>query len=208
MCADGCNHSRSLLCCSRPPDIISFMEPRINKTRSYDFFCMLKGTLAREASEEALFNLASIIEREGGEFLHGPNSLVSGAENHNGVPILRTRRLAYPIQRETNALTATLEFEGLPDLPQRLREALRYNPHILRYTLTQKVKRARKMTKARSPSLRMLRNTPAALSETPSALTAQPAGAPAAATPPEINDASSAPLSAEDIDKRIEEIIG
>jgi ribosomal protein S6 len=207
------------------------MEPRIRKNRSYDFLCMLR---AAEA-ENTLPGIKIAIERAGGELPAegvGANADISEGNisrrwskatedaDHGRLPIVQTRRLAYPIGRETNALMAAFEFQGSPELPERLKEALRHNPHILRYMLTRKVKRPRKQTKPKTPALRTL---PESSSSSPAPVGR---GSPDKTVPflSELRSSSAQPetdtrpaetvrepepqLSSEDIDKKIEEIIG
>lgn len=237
------------------------MEPRINKARTYDFLCILKGTVTREANEGVLLSLRTIIEREGGELLRGRNALASGIVEASGgtaneeqskqdayirtgtedigrggadnqresqvrMPLLQTRRLAYEIQNETNVFVATFDLHGLPDLPQRLKEALRHNSHILRYMLTQKIKHSKKHTKPKASSLRTLRDislvspevSPLLTQATPAAGIAFGEARPEASPrrvaqttdtqSPEVVREPIPQLTSEDIDKKIEEIIG
>lgn len=199
------------------------MEPRIQKTRTYDFLCVLKGTVTRDANEGVLADLKTIIEREGGKLLQGQNHAAPRASDRTDevmagepakdevqprtearqTPPLQARRLAYAIERETNAFMATFEFQGLPELPQRLQAALRHNPHILRCLLTQKIKRPRKHPKPKAVPTRTFRDTSTGAPESAAQLMDPPR-----APSPETVREPIPQLSPEDIDKKIEEIIG
>lgn len=231
--------------------IFFFMEPRIKKPRTYEFLCLLKSAPSREANDEALLNLRTVIEREGGEFPDDQNIPVSSPEDTVEIqqptvmpttetnmlaaratrdtaadygakrwraPFFQTRQLAYPIQHETAALVATFEFQGLPDMPQRLKETLRHNPNILRYLLTHKIKHPKKHAKPKTHSLRTFHDGSTNLPEAslrPSTQNIDASALRSSAPPlqtdvpaPEAIPKPAPLLSPEEIDKRIEEIIG
>lgn len=182
----------------------NYMEPRIHKPRTYDFFCLVRSASSREGERELFSTLKRVIEQGGGELSGGRDVSFPGPEGMASAPHLQTRRLAYPIRHETTASVVAFEFQGPPRMPEELREALKHNPHILRYLLTQKVRRPRKHPKPKASPLRTFRDASAGAPEARGVPLMDPPRAPS----PETVREPVPQLSPEDIDRKIEEIIG
>lgn len=168
------------------------IQPRV---RRYEFVCLVSPDLDPDQRSDFWRQIKNTLQEHRGQLIER-----STAENElKPVP-----RLSYPIKRQRTAFLGVLMFQGEPATLQALTRALKYSQTVLRYTIVKEPVRSAKRKNARPAKDRM----PNGLHVSAREMTTPPA-----APQPEIVATPQPPakepaLTAEEIDKKLEEIIG
>lgn len=207
------------------------MEERMQAQRTYEFLYMLSGKLSRDEAEAFRTSMQEAITGAGGTLIEtgagkvrrtppalspaGESHAPAGAEAESGRPAgegapaedenihaLRLYQLSYPIRHQAVAYNGRMVFAGTPDVLTALREYVRHDARLIRSMLTKKEPQKARPERASLLKTTRAPETPAVQPYAADTNTATAAGPTPTAPPPET------PIAVEDLDKKLEEIVG